>query len=369
MLLDECADKKAGVPSAGAGRQHNGRMGKVEMSQVGTFLAFYKGVVWTWVDGDLFLPQHWFSEEMAAERQRLGVPADRQFATKIELGWQMIQRVRAQGLPFDAVACDDLYGRSRWLRHQLDQAGIVYMAEVPASTQVYLQRPEFGVPPPAPGPRRRKRTRRQVLDATQPVEVRQVAQRPATEFKRCLVRQAERGALADPFAICRVWTIREGELAEEWLVIRQEGKNRRSYALSNAPATSAPDYLAWLKCARHFRAEQPRGQVGSGLVRIAGQKYLAWEHHLALTTLATWFIAQTKLDWSRTYARDPVLAQQLEVEVLPALAVTNVRELLRAPFPLDQLSPEQATRLVARHPVNRSHSTSSRLRAQKEAPP
>jgi SRSO17 transposase len=370
VLLDESADEKAGVHSAGAGRQHNGRLGKVEMSQVGTFLAFYKGVVWTWVDGELFLPQHWFSEEMAVERQRLGVPADRQFATKIELGRQMIQRVQANGLPFEAVACDDLYGRSGRLRRQLDQAGIVYMAEVPASTQVYLQRPDFGVPPAKPGTPGRKRTRRKVLDATQPIEVRQVAQRPATEFKRYQVRQAERGALEDPFALCRVWTIRDGELAEEWLVIRQENKNRRSYALSNAPATAAPNYLAWLKCVRHFveRSNQ-EAKSEAGWDELQAQKYRAWEHHLALTTLATWFIAQTKLDWSQTYARDPVLAQQLEVEVLPALSVANVRELLRATFPLDQLSPEQATRLVVKHLVNRSHSTSSRLRAQKEAPP
>ena len=35
LALDESADEKAGECSAGAGRQHNGRLGKVEMSQVG----------------------------------------------------------------------------------------------------------------------------------------------------------------------------------------------------------------------------------------------------------------------------------------------------------------------------------------------
>lgn len=34
-ILDESADQKAGGKSAGAGRQHNGRLGKVDMSQVG----------------------------------------------------------------------------------------------------------------------------------------------------------------------------------------------------------------------------------------------------------------------------------------------------------------------------------------------
>gem|GEM_PF-6188803 len=39
----------------------------------------------------------------------MGIPAERQFATKIELGWRMIQRVKAHGLPFEVVACDDRF--------------------------------------------------------------------------------------------------------------------------------------------------------------------------------------------------------------------------------------------------------------------
>ncbi|MCZ7572888.1 MAG: transposase [Ardenticatenaceae bacterium] len=108
VLLDESPDEKAGPKSAGAGPQHNGRLGKVEMSQVGTFLAFYKGPVWTWVDGELFLPESWFAPEMAAERQRVGIPPERRFATKIELGWRLIQRVRRMGCrskPWRAMTC------------------------------------------------------------------------------------------------------------------------------------------------------------------------------------------------------------------------------------------------------------------------
>ena len=80
--------------------------------------------------------------------------------------------------------------------------------------------------------------------------------------------------------------------------------------------------------------------------------------------LASWFVAQTKLEWAQAYARDLELARQLEVEVLLVLSVANVRELLRAVLPLKQLSPEQATRLVIKHLVNRSRSTSSRLKTQ-----
>ena len=302
LLLDESADEKAGPKSAGAGRQHNGRLGKIEMSQVGVFLAFYKEVVWTWVDGELFLPKHWFTPEMASERKRVGVPEERQFATKIELGWRMIQRVQAHGLPFEAVACDDLYGRSGCLRHQMDQAGIIYMAEVPEDTRVYLTKPDFGVPPPTPGQVGRFPTRPRVLSEDRPVEARQVTTLLDTHFQRFPVRSTERGELDDPFAMRRIWTIREDELAEEWLVIRHEYDQRYTYALSNAPADTSPERLAWLKCVRHFveRANQD-AKSETGWDELRAQKYRAWEHHLALTIMATWFIAQTKDDWANTY--------------------------------------------------------------------
>jgi len=87
-------------------------------------------------------------------------------------------------------------------------------------------------------------------------------------------------------------------------------------------------------------------------------------HHTALDALALWFIAQTKLEWANTYPRDPNLLHQLEVKVLPALSVANVRQMLQAVLPLKQLSPKQATALVIKHLVNRSLSTRSRLKAQ-----
>jgi SRSO17 transposase len=367
LLLDESADEKAGPKSAGAGRQYNGRLGKIEMSQVGVFLAFYKKAVWTWVDGELFLPKHWFTPEMAKERERLGIPEERQFATKVELGWQMIQRVRAHGLLFEGVSCDDLYGRNQRLRREMDRAGILYMAEVPEDTLVYLAKPDWGVPLPTPGQVGRFPTRSKVLSGEQPVEVRQLIASPQIHFQRYPVRSTERGLLNDRFAMRRIWTIREGELAEEWLVIRHEDDQRYTYALSNAPADTPLERLAWLKCVRHF-VERTNQDAKSeiGWDELQAQKFRAWEHHLAMTILATWFIAQTKEEWAQKYAQDPQLAREFELKVLPTLSVANIRELLIATMPLPELSPDQATQLVVKHLVNRSRSTRSRHKSQRK---
>ena len=71
---------------------------------------------------------------------------------------------------------------------------------------------------------------------------------------------------------------------------------------------------------------------------LQAQKYRAWEHQLALTILAAWFIAQVKLHWTQSASPDPSLAQELGVERLPSLSITNVRELLKATLPLPQLT-------------------------------
>lgn len=364
LILDESADEKASAKSAGAARQYNGRLGKIEMSQVGTFLAYVNGPVWTWVDGELFLPEHWLSPEMAGERERLGIPSERRFETKVQLGWKMIQRAIANGLPFEAVGCDDLYGRVESFRQGMERADILYMADVPENIRVYLSEPRVGVPVTEPGHRGRPFSRGRGI-SEEPLSVAAVGRREDTPWRRVRVRATERGELNDEFAARRVWTIREGEVGQEWLVIRREQDGKLNYSLSNAPADATLERLAWLKCQRYFveRTNQDsKSEIGWDELRA--QKYRAWEHHLALTILASWYVAETKLDWARQYPRDPLLAQQLEVEVLPALSVANVRAMLQAAMPLPELTLEDAASLVVKHLVNRTRARKSRIKSR-----
>jgi hypothetical protein len=88
------------------------------------------------------------------------------------------------------------------------------------------------------------------------------------------------------------------------------------------------------------------------------------EFRRALDALTLWFIAETKLDWSHQYPRDPELLEELGVYQLPALSMSNVGEMLKAVLPLKQLSREEAIQLVVHHLVKRSHSTSCRTKVQ-----
>lgn len=112
LVIDESADDKAGDGRVGAARQYNGRLGQVEMSQVAVLLSDVNLTVpqglWTWIDGEWFLPKAGFEADQAVRRQRLGLPKDLTLATQVELAWKLIQRAQDQEIPFERVAMDGL---------------------------------------------------------------------------------------------------------------------------------------------------------------------------------------------------------------------------------------------------------------------
>lgn len=377
LLLDESADEKAGQDNVGASRQYNGRMGKVDTCQVSVVLSYANWKtgpwpVWTFVDAELFIPTEWFTEEMATKREKLQIPESRMFATKLELGWQMIQRAQERGLPFEGVACDELYGRSAAFRTRLDEADILYAADIPINLKVFLRKPVVGVPKKRKGKRGRHPKRLQVLNGVVAETPYRLARSKHTSWHPLRVRASERGYLETDFATWRVWTwsAERPQPRQEWLIIRRDSNGKHTYTLSNAPAEVSLPQLVEPGCTRYFveRNIQDSKQE-CGWDEFQAQKYPAWEHHTALTACTLWFIAKTKLKYARDCERDPDLIQQLEVDVLPALSTANVRELMKAALPLPQLSTDQARHLVVQHLVNRSRSTASRLRNRSNAPP
>jgi SRSO17 transposase len=367
LILDESADEKAGTHNVGASRQYNGRMGKVDLCRVDTCLTYANGGLWAMVDGELFLPEEWFGAAFAQRRKELGIPGERHFETKLQLGLKMLKRVKAHGLPFDLLACDALYGRDSQFRAAVDAEGVRYAAQVPGDTRVYLSEPRVGLPPKR-GKRGRPRTRLRVLHGQEPSEVRALAQHPQTTWQQVQVRHTERGRLTADFVVRRVWTVAAGQRPRsEWLVMRRNSDGDCSYTLLNAPTDTPQACLIAWSCRRYFTErtfEDAKTEIGWD--EFQAQKYRAWEHHLALTAAALWFVAQTQLVWAQMYIRDPALAHQLEVEVLPALSTANVRELLKAVLPLPQLTPAEAMDLVITHLIHRARSTSSRLKSQVE---
>ena len=274
----------------------------------------------------------------------------------------MIARAQAAGVPFERVACDELYGRGNVFRKTLDSWGLQYAAQVPSTTYVYLSEPRIDVP------KQRRKSKRpikrlRILSRHQPKEVRQIAVNPATIWHRRRVRSTERGWLEADFAAQRIWTVASGQSARpEWLLIRRDGEGIYQYTLLNDSADTDVSVLINASCQRCWverTFQDAKSELGWDEFRA--RKFLAWEHHFALTALALWFIAQVKMNWQREHPRDPTLLAVLGVAKLPALSASNVRQLLLAVLPLPDLSPDQARQIVASHFVRRARSTASRL--------
>ena len=365
LVLDESADEKAGEMSAGAGRQHNGRLGKIDMSQVGVFLTLATPRVNSWVSGELFIPEKWFEDEAKEKRKKVGIPETRTFLSKPEIGWQLIQRAQANQLPFDAVAMDDLYGRNNRLRQRLDKAHIEYYGDVPCNTKVYLDKPKIVY---RKGKRKQKLKQYDVV-AKHCVEVQELLHHADVQWKRLTLRPNERGTLTADFGRIRVWTRNGTKVRPEWVLFR---KNRRdtTYVLSNANVDLPLETMAQRKTMRYFIERSNQDSKGElGWDEFQATKFRAWHHQLALTILSSWFIAETRLDWMERFQTDPALLVQYETDILPMLSVANVRELLRAAIPLPRPSIEEATALVMEHLVNRTRSRRSRMKQTEPLPP
>lgn len=360
MILDECCEDKQGKHSAGVKKQYNGRHQQVETCQVGVYLTYGKGSIWSWVDGELYLPQEWFTAAYTPRRLKAEIPAERSFQTKIELGWAMIQRAKAAGIPFVAVAFDSVYGEDHVLRDRCRAAHIEYYADVRSNTTVYLSPPEVVRPPNQQG----KLPKQHRILSPWTVTVKEIAQDPTTLWQRLVLRPDERGFLEADFARCPVWMVRDdGQIVADTLLLRRDERGHITYSLTNAALQTPLLTLAQRKSQRYFieRANQD-AKSEFAWDEFQSLKYRAWEHHLAFTILASWFIAETRLDWEIEHPRDPTLLDDYATDILPSLSVANVRALLRAALPLPQLSPQQSAFLVVKHLDNRTRSRSSRLK-------
>jgi SRSO17 transposase len=130
LVLDESGFPKRGRHSAGVGPQYCGRTGRVENCQVGVFLSYVTAQGHALIDRALYLPEDWCSDP--ARRQAAHIPEAVRFATKPELGQQMIARAQAACLPIRWVVADTVYGHSSDLRAFLEDQDLAYALAVPS---------------------------------------------------------------------------------------------------------------------------------------------------------------------------------------------------------------------------------------------
>ena len=134
LIVDETGDLKKGTHTVGTQRQYTGTAGRIENAQVAVYLAYAAPTSHALVDRELYLPQAWIDDP--DRRERAGVPADTEFATKPELATRMITRAVAAGTPARWATGDEVYGADPDLRAAIATLGLGYVLAVGSNRTV-----------------------------------------------------------------------------------------------------------------------------------------------------------------------------------------------------------------------------------------
>lgn len=295
LVFDESAFAKKGEKSVGVARQWNGRLGKTENSQVGVFAALVRDRACALVDGELFVPEHWFDDP--ARCREAGIPESLEFRTKGQIALDLLLRLRREGLHYSHVVFDAGYGHLPWLLNDLDDEGETFLAEIHADQGIYLENPQ-PVVPERTTPRGKAPKMLRAQADVQTVTAWARAQ-PESAWRRLSVRAGEKGEVIAEYLTRRVfvWDGRAPRARRWHLLVRREiGGKKLKFCLSNAKPQASLRRLASMQADRHFveRAfEDAKGTCGMADYQARG--WQAWHHHMALVMIALMFLAKERL--------------------------------------------------------------------------
>ena len=336
FLIDESGMPKQGRHSAGVAHQYCGALGKVCSCQVGVFVAYASLKGYTLVDGQLFVPQDWFGEQMADLRQEVGLPTELTFRTKPQIAVDLLQAIVARGtLSGRWVVADALYGNSPPFRDAVAALGLWYFTEVSSDQLIWRRTPALLVPPWS-GKGRKPGKQRLKTPANAAYRVDQLLWRlPKQAWTRATIKEGSKGPIVCDVAFVRVNEARDGlPGARQWLIIRRnlDAPTVVKFYLSNAPESLETTHLARM-CGMRWPIELTFevGKDELGMDQYETRGWLGWHHHMVLVMLAHHFLV-----WVR---------KQFE-EKAPALTLCQVRLLITSVIPKPVVDAARALVLV-----------------------
>jgi SRSO17 transposase len=137
-ILDESGQCKKGTATVGVKRQYVGCAGRIENAINIVYCSFATRAGHALVGARPYLPAEWATDDQ--RRRAAAVPDELEFATKPELGRQILADLHAEGLLPGWVTGDEVYGRDPRLRAWLEtpQVNTGYVLAISASTRIAL---------------------------------------------------------------------------------------------------------------------------------------------------------------------------------------------------------------------------------------
>lgn len=299
LLVDEVGQVKKGNYSVGVGWQYCGNVGKTANSQVSVLGCLSNGDFSSIVDARLYLPKEWCED---SERcKKAGIPVEqREFKTKMELAYEIIEHQHNNDIKFDFVSADGLYGNDTNFANKVDSLGYVYMLDIHSNQTIYLDKPELKVPE-----KKGIKGRRPTLAKPTAESINVIDYAKGLHFKqwqKVNVRNTAKGTLSAYYHVTKVsiWNKSANEIENRLLLIRKIKTKKGvelKFSFSNANLEQYTiKALAYMQAQRFFIEHTIKEckQV-LGMSQFQTRKFIAWQHQTALIIMILGFMLKEKL--------------------------------------------------------------------------
>jgi SRSO17 transposase len=260
-------------------RQYTGTSGKIDNCQLGVFLAYGSARGRALVDRELYLPTSW--TEDADRCAAAGIPAETGFATKPQLGVDMLARAHAAGVLAGWVTADEAFGQNRAFRSWLAAHEVPFVLATRSDDTLTC-----------PDRRRHQAKRLAALAGDRAWERRSAG--PGAHGERLYDWTVlALDATAKPDGLPTGWG--------HWLLVRrqidpQPGKDPELafYRCAGPAATPAPELIrvAGARWAIEECFQTAKNEAGLDHYQVRG--YRAWYAHITLAMLAAAYLAATR---------------------------------------------------------------------------
>jgi len=280
--VDSTEIPKKGKESVGVARQYCGARGKVENCQSGVFVSFTSRVGYGLLEGQLYLPQLWFSPEYEQRRSACKIPPETQFATKTQIALELLRRQDKRGILHARwVGFDSFFGVDSGFRDEVAAMGMNYLAAIKPKSKVWL--------------------------GDRSLTVAELAADPSTPWQKLILAEGAKGPIVADVARMRVRDNRDDEPGiEQWLILRRLEDGRLKYYLSNASVRVAARTL-WDTLVRRWPIEQcfEDGKKHLGMDHYENRSWKGWHRHMIYVCVAMLFLLRLRLRYIKNSDAHP----------------------------------------------------------------
>jgi SRSO17 transposase len=234
------------------------------------------------LEGQLYLPQVWFSSEYEGRRNSCKIPPQIQFATKTQIAYQLLQRQQGRGILHAGwVGCDSFFGVDSGFRDQLAAMGNNYLAAINPKSKVWL--------------------------GQRSLTVAELASEANIEWQQVILAEGAKGPIAADVARMRVRDNRDRKPGiEQWLIFRRLADGRFKYYLSNA-SPHVGERTLWDALLKRWPIEQcfEDGKKHLGMDHYENRSWKGWHRHMTYVSLAMLFLLRLRLRFKKNSNADP----------------------------------------------------------------